>query len=52
MLKKTHLTSSYDEAMEKAKAGKYPCVWTVEVVYGLNKDNYDLLDIPYAVNTG
>ena len=38
--------------MERTKAGKYAFVWTVEVVYDLNKDNCDLLDIPYAVNTG
>ena len=37
-------------AIEKAKAGKYAFVWTVEGVYEMDKDNCDLLDIPFAVN--
>ena len=48
----SNMPASFDEAMEKTKAGKYAFVWTVEVVYDLNKDNCDLLDIPFAVNTG
>ena len=48
----TNMPASFDEAMEKTKAGKFAFVWTVETVYDLNKDNCDLLDIPFTVNTG
>ena len=48
----TNIPASFEEAMEKTKAGKYAFVWTVETVYDLNKDNCDLLDIPFTVNTG
>ena len=47
-----NMPPTIEAAIEKAKAGKYAFVWTTEGVYEMNKDNCDLLDIPFTVNSG
>ena len=47
-----NMPSTVEAAVEKAKGGKYAFVWTTEPVYEMNKDNCDLLDIPFTVSSG
>ena len=46
------MVDSLEEGLANAKKGKYAFVWVTDVIYELNKENCDFLDIPYDVNKG
>ena len=48
----TFIVSSIEEGLAKAKTEKYAFVWTTDVIFELNKDNCDFLNIPYDIDTG
>ena len=48
----TNMPATIEEALAKAKNERYAFVWTTDVIYAINQDNCDFLDIPYDVNSG
>ena len=46
------MVGSIQEGLEKAKKEKYAFVWTTDVIFEMNKDNCDFLNIPYDVDKG
>ena len=46
------MTETIEDGLAKAKKDSYVFVWPTDVIYDINKDNCDFLDIPYDVNTG
>ena len=48
----SNMVGSIEEGLAKAKFEKYAFIWTTDVIFELNKDNCDFLNIPYDVDTG
>ena len=46
----SNIVNSIEEGLAKAKNEKYAFIWVTDVIYDLNKDNCDFMNIPYDID--